>query len=134
MRTINCLSRLMHALMCLSLLAFIACSKSPNAADGNTAFQKRYKLNDFAIADFQKTDGQQSKAFGVEGYRMSFAATLECVGGDGCCLRWDYGPGGMYKPVCLQKINIGQRITTTGSITFQKSEKGWTDVGMEINR
>src|SRR3954447_10943634 len=55
------------------------CNQSrPSEAEGRAVLQDQSPTT-HKIIDFKKTDGQDFNEFGVQGYRMSYEATLECL-------------------------------------------------------
>ena len=105
----------------------------PSLSAGQAVFERHYNFNKAKLVDFKKTDGQELNAFGVETYRMSFVATLECTAQDGCCLRAEPVVFGMYGSQCTQSVTAGARYTTAGKIVFERSEAGWSEKDFDLD-
>lgn len=105
------------------LFLLFACSSfsNPGESDARQVLEQR-SGGLYKITKLQKTNGQSFESSGVKGYRFEYSADVECLK-----VNWDspYPPlqddfaGG---PQCT---NVGQLHHMNGTITFQKSEKGW---------
>ena len=104
------------AVSLLILIFFAGCSSQPAVSDGRAFYESRAGFDGgyAKLVGFKKTDGQGGAHFGVQFYNMSYEATYECTSTEEGCLREG---GRTYKK--------GERFTTTGTIEFEKSEKGW---------
>jgi hypothetical protein len=112
------------ALLCSSLfLLMTACEPSrPSEKDGEALLAPTANTATTKLVGFRKTNGQDANLGGVQGYRMSWEATIECTSTKGCCIR--AGQGWPFGPARAQSVKKGERYTTTGKIYFEKSEKG----------
>ena len=107
-------------------------SSRPSVAEGQAVFERgsQERLKYGKVTEFTKTNGQESNALGVAGYLMSYDAVLECTDPAGCCLV--NGAKAVPVSACrietlksMQILKAGAKYRTTGTIMFQKSEKGW---------
>jgi hypothetical protein len=104
--------------------ALVACGPSrPSEKDGEALLAPTANTPTTKLVGFRKTNGQDVNLGGVQGYRMSWEATIECTTEKGCCI--SPGQGWPFGPACNKSVNKGERYTTTGKIYFEKSENGW---------
>ena len=109
-----------NALSFLLLILFVAsCALSaPSERDGQALMQSKL-VPGHKIVTFKKTNGQAIDGAGVKGYRMFYEATTEfmCDSKAGC----QDQTGKYYYNGEIVKFK------QTGSIIFEKSEKGWVN-------
>ncbi len=124
------------------VLCLVGCSASqPSVGDAEQAVLARIKSESkgrITLVSFQKTNGQSQKQMGVEMYRLEYAAEIEFT--EDC--KWvrsrgfetakalppgapiseklfddSWNPGVLVKKAQIERLS--------GSITFEKTEKGW---------
>ena len=89
-------------LLCFSLILLVTgCEPSrPSEADGEALLAPTANTATTKLVGFRKTNGQDVNLAGVQGYRMSWEATIECTSEKGCCIR--AGQGWPFGPVCAR--------------------------------
>ena len=140
---------------CVILTVVAGCSGTPAVSLGRDAVSSRFdggKSTRVTLVDFSKTDGQASELMGVRLYMMQFTAVAEftddayyTTGGvmqpnDDILTR----PASKTPPNCQQNLAAclserpvlakkGDRLTFSGSATFEKRESGWHVVHVEMS-
>jgi hypothetical protein len=139
---------LSRAILVVAVVACSGCSNLPSASDGEKLI--RNKINDQAggrikLVGFKKTNGQVMEAFGSRGYRMEWEGQIEFLSD---CYWGPFDGGGSWsgdfytvagKPehpdtmasflqpqyVGKKEVSKGQKIRVSGTLVFEKTEKGW---------
>ena len=117
-------------LFCLSVSA---CSSKPTEADGRKAVEQRIQQGSrglLRLVRFAKTNGQAREMEGVKAYSMEYQVEIVFLGD-----AWYPGMNGEFfaDPVSRQLFQIhggklvhaGERRLVTGTIEFERSERGW---------
>lgn len=144
------LKRLAHPLLTLgaslSILGCTALDMSPSQQDARQLFEETVSKKDsdggpllgsFRLSSFAKTDGLSSEADGKRIYRFDYEAVLEYPEGNNTfCLDNSSPPPGKSLFSCLLSTynvqSVGAMQKLHGSISFVKTEKGWTPDAMTV--
>jgi hypothetical protein len=126
--------------LCTAATSLAACGANvPSEVQGRRAFEAQLKQKvagaPFVVETFTKTNGQQAEMLGVPVYTMSYHAVVsfpegvrpECVPtSPNQFMGFNCGFGSM-QGVPAQPA--GARATYDNSVSFEKSERGWSPVG-----
>lgn len=132
--------RLAWCLPLLALLAFGGCSKAPSASEGEKVL--KYRIHEpLMMVGFHKINGQYGKILNAEGvevesYSLEYEADIEAT--QRCELLdpanrsvWltTLAASNAVFPIYTNNIlNSGQRFRMGGTIVFEKTENGWSEV------
>lgn len=134
-------------LLCVLSGALCGCSHKPSAADGRRKLENQIHQQSnglVKLVSFEKTDGSMQEMMGMKTYAMSYAAEIEFVedclwSGGNNLTGWDGSfraqrgqapqDGGLmdvfYKTQGVKPAKKGERFKFTGSMDFEKTERGW---------
>jgi hypothetical protein len=134
-------------LLAVAALCFlVGCSGPPSASAGRAALEQKIQRQSnglIRLVSFQKTDGVEQELMGMKLYQMKYTATIEftdnCYWGDGNGLiGWQGGftadrPSGGGATASFLDTSMhykagskGQQEQVSGTLTFQKTENGWS--------
>lgn len=124
----------------VSAFTLAACSSTPSSSNAESVLRNNLDKQTQGIAklvDFKKINAVESEVMGTKIYAVEFEATIEFL--EDCYWR-QRNPimdlpqsgivvereGGMFSQMFgMKKATTGQRETITGTLRFQKTEKGW---------
>lgn len=128
------------------MLMIAACSNSPPETLARKKIENRVaeeSKGQLRVIEFRKTDGHEFKFLGEKGYRINYEITIEAqqnlfwtdefISGSGVRTTFytiNHAPEGMDKLIIGdfgkgKKLEKGERVTYSGSLTFSKTENGW---------
>lgn len=107
-------------------ILFTSCSDGPSNAEARAIFEKQWQ-NEIdegvvKVSRFDKVDGVAGELMGVKLYSLKYDAEITWPKGNdiGC----GQGPNANPYYLCRSR-EIGQKEKFSGTIQFQKTEKGW---------
>jgi hypothetical protein len=127
-----------------TLLFLVGCSGPPSESKGRAALAQKIEGESkglIRLVSFQKTDGVEQVVMGMKAYRMKYTAEIEftddCVWGDGGMMGWGgqfvaerpavHATGALSQSTKYFKSGgKEQREQVFGTLTFQKTENGWS--------
>ena len=146
-----------HTFLISLCVAMSGCSSKPSDGDGKQAVQNQITQDSqgrITLVEFHKSNGQLAEVNKVKLYNMEYEAEIEfsepCRWLTDGSFRRNYTFRTAAKPrsnlnqttAILDHINTGdsstmakgQRFKIAGAISFAKKEKGWSVVGVDLNR
>jgi hypothetical protein len=113
--------------VCALISFLVGCSTTPSISDGKKVLENKNKYKGASlikVVSFHKTNAQKGEFLGVEVYELEFEAEIEYLAD----VKKD--PFGGLVPInefCFlcTTHKKGERQKIVGSLTFEKTEKGW---------
>jgi len=137
-------SAVKYIALALPLLLLTACSSTPSASDAESVLRHKISKQSEGLIElvkFTKKNSQDAEVMGVKLHSIEFEAEIrfleKCYWGSPLeqsfeVQRGEPGPFNMWMYMGKRKAEKGQRETITGTLRFEKTEKGWRGEDGEI--
>jgi len=124
-------------LILLCAFALTACSSTPSASEAEAVLRSKIEKQSkglIKLVNFTKTNAQDAELMGVKVHAIEYQAEIEFAEdcywgtpfGEGFeAIKGEPGPLNAWMYTGKKKGRKGERETITGTLRFQKTEKGW---------